>query len=370
MKYASEYRDPRAARRIVDEISRLACHPWTLMELCGGQTHAIVRSGIDQMLPSNLTIIHGPGCPVCVTSIDLIDRAIAIARLPNVTLVSFGDMLRVPGSHDDLLTARAGGADVRVVYSPLDALPLALSNPSKELVFFGVGFETTAPATAMLVRECARRNIANLSVLVSHVLVPPVVELLLSSPRCRVQGLLAAGHVATITGTAGYVPIATRYRVPIVVCGFEPLDILEAIRACVSQLEEGRHEVENAYARVARREGNLEACRVMDEVYVRTDQDWRGIGVIPESGLMLRPEYARFDASNRFGVSSPPASRRTDCYSGEVLQGFRRPHECPSFGLRCTPDEPLGAPMVSAEGACAAWYRYRGGGLECPPTLP
>lgn len=370
MKYVDEYRDPRAARRLADAIAKATTRPWVLMELCGGQTHAIVRFGIDQMLPPEITLIHGPGCPVCVTSIDLIDRAIAIARRPEVILASFGDMLRVPGTRDDLFNARAQGADVRIVYSPLDALELAIAHPDRQVVFFGVGFETTAPATAMAVHEAARRKVGNFSVLASHVLVPPAMEILLSSPRCRVQGFLAAGHVCTVAGTEEYVPLAERYRVPIVVCGFEPLDILEAILKCVRQLEAGRHEVEIAYTRVVRPQGNVAARAIVDEVYERASRDWRGIGPIDASGLALREAYRGFDAETRFEM--PPTTGcntdRSGCVSGEVLQGLKKPAECPSFGQACTPDQPLGAPMVSAEGACSAWYRYRGreGSLGSP----
>jgi hydrogenase expression/formation protein HypD len=313
------------------------------------------------MLPPGVTMIHGPGCPVCVTSTELIDRAVAVAARGEVILASFGDMLRVPGSRDDLFTARSRGADVRVVYSPMDALELAAANPAREVVFFGVGFETTAPTTAMAVFEAARRGLDNFSVLVSHVLVPPAMEMLLSSPGCRVQGFLAAGHVCTVTGVDEYLPISARWHVPIVVCGFEPVDILEAVLACVRQLEQGRAEVENAYARVARMDGNPSARRVVETVYERVDRDWRGIGRIGSSGLALREEWRRFDAERRFPVhleaAGPP---RGACLSGEVLQGLKKPYECPSFGTACVPDDPVGAPMVSAEGACAAWYRYRG----------
>lgn len=368
MKYVDEFRDGAVARRLANAVTRIATRPWTLMELCGGQTHSIVRFGIDQMLPPQITLIHGPGCPVCVTSVNLIDRAIALARRPEVILASFGDMLRVPGSVGDLFAARSRGADVRIVYSPMDALTLARINPERQVVFFGVGFETTAPATAMVVYEAARQQMPNFSVLVSHVLVPPAMRMLLNSPDCRVQGFLAAGHVCTITGTDEYVPIAERFKVPIVVCGFEPLDILDAIFLCVRQLEAGRHEVENAYARAVRADGNRDACARVDAVYERVDRDWRGLGNIPRSGLRMRDAFAQFDAERRFTLDVQPSasSERGGCISGEVLQGLKKPTECPSFGTRCTPDDPLGAPMVSAEGACAAWYRYRRSEQPCP----
>ena len=330
------------------------------MELCGGQTHAIVRYGIDQLLAEHVTFIHGPGCPVCVTPIACIDQAVALTAMPQVILASFGDMLRVPGSVDDLFKARSRGGDVRVVYSPMDVLALALANPDREVVFFGVGFETTAPATAMLVAEAHRQRVKNLSLLVSHVLVPPAMEMLLRAPECRVEGFLAAGHVCAITGVQDYVPLAERYRVPIAVCGFEPLDILQATLSCVRQLEEGRHEVEIAYGRAVRPDGNPTARTTVNEVYETVSQEWRGIGRIERSGLALRPRYAAYDAARRFDLGAAHDPPVGDCISGRILQGLSKPAECPSFGTRCTPEMPLGAPMVSSEGACAAWYRYRG----------
>jgi hydrogenase expression/formation protein HypD len=361
MKFIDEYRDAEVARGYARAIARVTTRPWTLMEVCGGQTHAIVKFGVDALLPEGITLAHGPGCPVCVTPVELIDRAIQIASRPGVILCSFGDMLRVPGTERDLLAVRAGGGEVRVVYSPLDALRIAQDHPTREVVFFAVGFETTAPASAMAVHQADRRGIPNFSILASHVLVPPAIEALLSSPVCRVQGFLAAGHVCSVMGYTEYEPIAARYRAPIVVTGFEPVDILQGVYMCVRQLEEGRAEVENQYARSVRREGNAPAQRLIREVFQVVPRVWRGIGEIPRSGLGLRERYAGFDAERRFevaGVASGPAPP-TECLSGLVLQGAKRPCDCPAFGTRCTPTRPLGAPMVSSEGACAAYYRYR-----------
>jgi hydrogenase expression/formation protein HypD len=329
------------------------------MEVCGGQTHAIVRFGIDEMLPPELTLIHGPGCPVCVTPVELIDKALAIAADPRVIFCSFGDMLRVPGSGDDLFGVKSRGGDVRVVYSPLDAVELASRNPDREVVFFAVGFETTAPANAMAVRRAKELDLHNFSILVSHVLVPPALEAILGSPRRRVDGFLAAGHVCAVMGTAEYRPLAARHRVPIVVTGFEPVDLLRGMLLCVRQLEEGRFEVENAYERAVRDEGNVPAVRLIREVFEVGPRQWRGIGPIPESGLHLRKAFRAFDAVERFGVTGVTAEEPAECISGLVLQGIKKPPECPAFGGRCTPDTPLGATMVSAEGACAAYYRYR-----------
>jgi len=359
MKYREEYRDAAAASRLAGEIARIATRPWRIMEVCGGQTHAIVRYGIDQLLPGEITLIHGPGCPVCVTPIDYIDKAIAIAGTPGTILASFGDMLRVPGSDTDLLAARAAGADVRVVYSPLDALAIARANPRCEVVFFAVGFETTAPANAMAAYRAKRDGIANFSLLVSQVLVPPAMRAILDAPVNRVQGFLAAGHVCTIMGYEEYDPIAARYRVPIVVTGFEPLDILEGVWMCVRQLEEGRAEVENQYARSVKRAGNRPAQDVMREVFRVVRRRWRGIGEIDESGLALTDAYRAFDAEERFGRVGTRAEEAGDCISGLVLCGDKKPTDCPAFGSRCTPDRPLGVTMVSSEGACAAYYRYR-----------
>lgn len=359
MRFMDEYRDAALAERYLAAIRVAVTRPWTLMEVCGGQTHSIVRFGIDALLPRDVTLLHGPGCPVCVTPIEILDQAIALAERPDVTFCSFGDMLRVPGSERDLFAAKARGADVRVVYSPMDALALAEKAPHREVVFFAVGFETTAPANAMAVREAKRRGIRNFSILVSHVLVPPAVEAILSSEGCRVNGLLAAGHVCTIMGTAQYEPIAARYRVPIVVTGFEPVDLLQGILMCLVQLEEGRAEVQNQYERAVRPGGNAPAQAVIGEVFEVVPRTWRGIGSIPQSGLGLSASYRDYDAALKFEVDPPPAKEPSECKSGLVLQGRLKPVECPAFGVRCTPESPLGATMVSSEGACAAYYRYR-----------
>ena len=359
MKFVDEYRDAERAKRLAEQIHRMTARPWNIMEVCGGQTHAIVRFGVDEVLPRRITLIHGPGCPVCVTPIEILDKAIAIASRPEVIFCSFGDMLRVPGSRQDLLTVKSAGGDVRVVYSPMDALSVARANPDRQVVFFAVGFETTAPANAMAVVQAARQGVENFSVLSAHVLVPPAMRAVLDSPACRVQGFLAAGHVSTIMGTTQYQPIAEEYRVPIVVTGFELLDILQGVAMCVRQLEQGRAEVENQYARSVRPEGNPAAIRQMEEVFQPVPRKWRGIGEIAASGLALREAYARHDADRRFGVEAITAEEPSECIAGEVLQGHRKPHDCPAFGIHCTPDRPLGAPMVSSEGACAAYYRYR-----------
>jgi hydrogenase expression/formation protein HypD len=336
------------------------------MEVCGGQTHAIVRFGLDTMLPDAVTLLHGPGCPVCVTPLELIDRAVAIAALPHVVFCSFGDMVRVPGSHTDLQTVKAEGGDVRIVYSPLDALELARKHPNREVVFFAVGFETTAPANAMAVYQARQQGVANFSMLVSHVLVPPALETILAGPERRVQGFLAAGHVCAVMGYTEYEPIAARHRVPIVVTGFEPLDILRGVLMCVTQLEEGRAEVENAYGRAVRRGGNPSARDLIGEVFTVVPRKWRGIGEIAHSGLSLTDAYRDFDAARRFAVESVAAEEHAACISGLVLQGRRKPDTCSEFGARCTPEHPLGATMVSAEGACAAYYRYRRGRSGAP----
>src|SRR5215469_13230066 len=359
MKYVDEYRDPAAAQQFAEAISRTVTRPWTLMEICGGQTHSIVKYGIDELLPTEITLVHGPGCPVCVTPLELIDKALQIAAQPNVIFCSFGDMLRVPGSSGDLFRIKAAGGDVRIVYSPSDAVRLAVENPGKQVVFFAVGFETTAPANAMSVYHAKQLSLNNYSVLVSHLLVPPAMEAILGSRDNRVQGLLAAGHVCTVMGFEEYEPIAKKYRVPIVVTGFEPLDLLQGIHMCVSQLEEGRYEVENQYARSVRREGNAPAQELISKVFCVVPRKWRGIGEIAHSGLGLAPEFADFDAEVRFGVASYSAPEDPECISGLVMQGAKKPHECKAYDKRCTPDHPLGAPMVSSEGACAAYYRYR-----------
>ena len=359
MKFIDEYRDPAAARQLAAAIAKTVSRPWTLMEVCGGQTHAIVKFGIDELLPKQIRLVHGPGCPVCVTPLELIDKAIQIASRPEVIFCSFGDMLRVPGSKHDLLSVKAGGGAVRICYSPLDAVQIARENPKSEVVFFAVGFETTAPANAMAVFQAEREGLKNFSVLVAHVLVPPAMEAILSSPSNCVNGFLAAGHVCAIMGTEEYLPIAEKYRVPIVVTGFEPLDILHGVLMCVEQLEQGRFEVENQYARAVRANGNASAQKIIRQVFRVIHRKWRGVGEIPQSGFGLTPPYAGFDAEQRFGVADYRAEESTECVSGLVLQGVTRPHECPAFGTRCTPEHPLGATMVSNEGACAAYYRYR-----------
>ena len=358
MKYLDEYRDPRAARKLVVEIERIQTRPWTLMEICGGQTHTIVKFGIDRLLPEAIELVHGPGCPVCVTPLEMIDRAHAIAVRPEVTFTSFGDMLRVPGTGSDLLALKAEGCDVRVVYSPLDAVELAARLPDREVVFFAIGFETTSPANAMAVKQAERRGLSNFSVLVSHVLVPPALRAILESPDNRVQGFLGPGHVCTVVGTEEYEPIAERYHVPIEVTGFEPVDMLEGILALVEQLETGRAEVRTPYRRVVRREGNKQALALVREVFEVCDRKWRGVGNIPESGYRLREKYSSFDAEKRFDVAAIEARESPVCISGQILRGVKKPVDCPAFGEACTPQNPLGATMVSAEGACAAYYAY------------
>lgn len=358
MKFVDEYRSEAAAQRFVQAIQQLVTQPWTLMEICGGQTHTLIKSGIDQMLPAQVTLVHGPGCPVCVTPLELIDRAIAIARRPEVILTSFGDMLRVPGSDADLLRVKAEGGDVRIVYSPLDAVKLAQQNPDRQVVFFAVGFETTAPANAMAVWQAAQQQLDNFSILCSHVLVPPAMEALLASPENRINGFLAAGHVCAVMGYTEYFPIAEHHRVPIIVTGFEPLDLLEGIYITLKALEEGRCGVENQYVRAVTREGNLPAQRLMQQVFAPVDRQWRGIGSIPQSGLQLRPQFAAYDAEQRFAVSHLTAQESPLCISGLIMQGRKKPGDCSAFGTQCTPEHPLGAPMVSSEGACAAYYQY------------
>mgnify|MGYP002737296143 CR=1 FL=1 len=359
MKFLDEYRDGELAQKLAAEIRRVTTKPWTIMEVCGGQTHAIVKFGIDELLPKEISLIHGPGCPVCVTPLEVIDKALEIAARPDVIFTSFGDMLRVPGSTTDLLSVKAKGGDVRIVYSPLDAVKLAEQNPAKEVVFFGVGFETTAPATAMAVFLAAQKGLKNFSMLISHVLVPPAIEALMSSPQCKVQAFLAAGHVCTVMGYEEYPPLAAKYRVPIVVTGFEPLDILQGILMTVQQLEQGRAEVENQYSRSVRREGNQPAQDLIKKVFQVVPRKWRGVGEIPQSGLGLAPAYAAFDAEKKFGLADRHVDEPAECIAGLILQGLKKPHECPAFGTKCTPEHPLGATMVSSEGACAAYYRYR-----------
>jgi hydrogenase expression/formation protein HypD len=358
MKYLDEYRDDQVAQKIVEEIRRVATRPWVLMEVCGGQTHSIVKYGLDTLLPEFVELVHGPGCPVCVTALEMIDRAHAIARRPDVIFCSFGDMLRVPGSHGDLFKIKADGAAVRVVYSPLDCLKIARANPDKQVVFFAIGFETTAPANAMAVWQARQQGIENFSVLVSHVLVPPAVSGILNSPDNRVQAFLGPGHVCAVVGWAEYEPIVERFQVPIVITGFEPVDILQGVLMSVRQLESGRAELENAYARAVRREGNIEARKMIERVFRVCDRPWRGIGVIPDSGFALSEEFRAFDAAEKFEVQGIHAEEPAICISGEVLRGLKKPLDCPAFGKLCSPENPLGATMVSAEGACAAYYNY------------
>ncbi len=366
MKFIDEYRDGNGIRTYAAALARTATRPWTIMEICGGQTHSIVKHGIEAFLPDSVRLVHGPGCPVCVTPVELIEKAIAIALRPEVIFCSFGDMLRVPAHVEpdretppDLLSVKARGGDVRIVYSPLDAVRIAAENPAREVVFFAVGFETTAPANAMAVVHAHRRGIRNFSLLVSHVLVPPAIEAILSSPQNQVQGFLAAGHVCTVMGYTEYEPLARKFHVPIVVTGFEPLDIMQGVTMCVRQLEEGRAEVENQYTRSVRKEGNIPAQETIREVFGVAPRKWRGMGEIPQSGLALTPAYAAYDAEVRFGVASQRSEEPAECIAGLVLQGIKKPYECTAFGTRCTPEKPLGAPMVSSEGACAAYYRYR-----------
>ncbi|WP_446222544.1 hydrogenase formation protein HypD [Nocardia sp. IBHARD005] len=359
MKYLDEFSNPELAKNLLDQIRATTSQRWAIMEVCGGQTHSIIRHGIDQLLPDEIEMIHGPGCPVCVTPLEVIDKALEIAAQPGVIFCSFGDMLRVPGSERDLFRVKSEGGDVRVVYSPLDALTIARQNPDRQVVFFGIGFETTAPANAMTVYQAKRLGIENFSLLVSHVLVPPAIAAIMESPKCRVQGFLAAGHVCSVMGTAEYPPLADKYAVPMVVTGFEPLDILAGIQRTVTQLENGRHELENAYPRAVRAGGNPAAKAMLADVFDVTDRAWRGIGVIPDSGWRLSERYRAYDAEDRFAVTDLHTAESSICRSGEVLQGLIKPHECAAFGKQCTPRNPLGATMVSSEGACAAYYLYR-----------
>jgi hydrogenase expression/formation protein HypD len=359
VRFVDEFRDPARARAVADAIRQRTTRPWTLMEICGGQTHSILRYGVDQLLPQSIRLVHGPGCPVCVTPIELIDRAIAMAKLPRVVLTSYGDMLRVPGSHEDLLRAKSAGADVRMVYSPLDSVNIAATSPDREVVFFAVGFETTAPANAMAVLHAAELGLTNFSMLSAHVLVPPAMRAILDAPDNIVQAFLAAGHVCTIMGTRDYQPLAEQYHIPIVVTGFEPLDLLQGIYLAVAALEQGRSGVENQYARSVTPTGNRAAQEVIKQVFHVCDRNWRGIGVIANSGLELRPELASFNAAERFKIVPPAVIEASPCRAGDVLRGVLRPPACAAFGLACTPERPLGAPMVSSEGACSAYFRYR-----------
>jgi hydrogenase expression/formation protein HypD len=358
MKYLDEYRDPVLARKLASAIHGTVTRPWTIMEMCGGQTHTIVKYGIDRVLPASIELVHGPGCPVCVTSLEMIDRAHAIASRPEVIFTSFGDMLRVPGSRGDLLHLKSRGSDVRVVYSPLDAVNLAAVNPKRQVVFFAIGFETTAPPNAMAVWLAKKRQLTNFSLLVSHVMVPPSMTAILQAPGNRVQGFLGPGHVCTVMGYTEYEPIAERYRVPIVITGFEPIDMLEGVLRTARLLEAGKATVENQYGRAVRREGNPQSRRLIEDVFEICDRKWRGVGIIPKSGYKLRYEYREFDAERLFEVAEIETQESTVCISGQILKGLKKPHECPAFGKECTPLSPLGATMVSAEGACAAYYAY------------
>jgi len=359
VKYIDEYRDARIVQSLAAQIARRATQPWNLMEICGGQTHTIMRYGLDELLPPGIRLVHGPGCPVCVTPLETVDKAIEIASQPGVIFVSYGDMLRVPGSRLDLFRVRASGGDVRIVYSPMDAVKLARANPGRKVVFFGIGFETTAPANAMAVWAARQQGLDNFSMLVSHVLVPPAIRLLLGSPNNVVQGFIAPGHVCTIVGYKPYEELSREFQVPIVVGGFEPADLLKAIDMLVAQLEEGRVAVENQYVRSVSYEGNLPAQRLVEQVFEVCDRKWRGIGAIPQSGLRLRPEFAAYDAEQVFEVSGISAEEPAECISAEVLQGLKRPTDCPAFARGCSPENPMGALMVSSEGACAAYYQYR-----------
>lgn len=358
MKYLDEYRDARLAKKVVQEIARCLTRPWTIMEVCGGQTHSIVKHGLDHLLPPGIDLVHGPGCPVCVTSLEMLDRAHSIAARPGVIFCSFGDMLRVPGSHTDLLRLKAQGSDVRVVYSPLDCLKIAQSNADRQVVFFAIGFETTAPANAMTVWQAQQLGLHNFSLLVSHVRVPPAMEAILQSPQNRVQGFLGPGHVCTVMGYQEYESLSAHFQVPIVVTGFEPLDILEGMLQVVQQLEAGRAVVENQYSRVVTRTGNQAAHDIMGSVFEICDQTWRGIGMIPQSGYRLRTKFLTYDAARIFAVDTVVTRESAICISGQILKGLKKPHECPAFATTCTPQQPLGATMVSAEGACAAYYAY------------
>ncbi len=360
MKYIDEYRDAAAVSKLSKAIHQATSSSWTLMEICGGQTHSIVKFGLDRLLPEQITLVHGPGCPVCVTPVALIDKALFLASQPGTILCSFGDMMRVPGSKSDLLAAKAAGADVRMVYSPLNAVEIASKNPDRQVVFFAVGFETTAPANAMAAIQAKALGLENFSLLVSHVTVPPAIEAILSSPDNRVQGFLAAGHVCTVMGYTEYHALANNHQVPIVVTGFEPVDILKGVLQCVRQLESGDYTVSNAYERAVSEKGNQSAIGMMREVFRTVDRDWRGIGNIPASGLGLTEAYHKFDAEKRFSIPGDPVPESEECISGLIMRGAKKPHECPAFGSSCTPEHPLGAPMVSSEGACSAYYRYRG----------
>jgi len=358
MKFLTEYRDPEMVQEYLKEIGRITTRPWTLMEICGGQTHSLVKNGILEMLPDKITMVHGPGCPVCVTSISVIDEAVYLAQQPNVILCSFGDMLRVPGSHKNLLAVKAEGGDVRILYSPLEAVTIAKENPTKEVVFFAVGFETTAPANALSVVHAAKMGVTNYSILASHVLVPPAMEAILSDEENTIDGFLAAGHVCTIMGTEEYYPVAEKYKIPIVITGFEPVDLLQGILMTVQQLEKGEYKVENQYARYVQREGNKMAQQTIREVFAVSDRTWRGIGEIPQSGYEVNEHYKNFNARLKFNIDLPVAVENKECISGDIMKGLKKPKDCPNFGAKCKPEHPLGAPMVSSEGSCAAYYQF------------
>lgn len=358
MKYLSEYRDPELVEELIKEINRITTKPWTLMEICGGQTHSLVKNGILEMLPQLITMVHGPGCPVCVTSVSVIDEAVFLAEQPNTILCSFGDMLRVPGSTKNLLEVKAAGADVRILYSPLEAVQLAQQNPDKQVVFFAVGFETTAPANALSVVHADQLQLNNYSILASHVLVPPAMEAILGDDENTIDAFLAAGHVCTIMGMEEYYPVAEKYQCPIVITGFEPVDLLQGILMAVQQLENGEYKVENQYTRYVQREGNKLAQNTINEVFAVSDRIWRGIGNIPQSGYEVNERFKNFNARLKFNIDIPLAQENKDCISGDIMKGLKKPKQCPNFGSRCRPEHPLGAPMVSSEGACAAYYHY------------
>lgn len=369
MKYLSEYRDPQMVKEYLAEIHRITKHPWTLMEICGGQTHSLVKNGILEMLPAAITMVHGPGCPVCVTGVSVIDEATWLAEQPNVIFTSFGDMLRVPGSSKSLLEVKAAGGDVRILYSPMEAVQIAKENPSKEVVFFAIGFETTAPANALSVIQADKLGLTNYSILASHVLVPPAMEALLSDPECTIDGFLAAGHVCTIMGMDEYYPIAEKYKTPIVVTGFEPVDLLQGILMTVNQLENGQYKVENQYARSVMKEGNLPAKKVISEVFEVNDRAWRGIGEIPASGYEVNARYKSYNARLKFNIDIPEAKENSTCISGDIMKGLKKPVQCPNFGKSCKPEHPVGAPMVSSEGACAAYFHYHYSNLNTEDAI-
>ena len=364
MKFLSEYRDPEVVKAYLDKIKNTVTKNWTIMEVCGGQTHSLVKNGLINLLPKEITMVHGPGCPVCVTPLNLIDKAVHLAMKPNVIMCSFGDMLRVPGSSKSLLEAKAEGADVRILYSPLEAVKLAEENPAKEVIFFAVGFETTAPANALSVIHAHRKKLSNYSILASHVLVPPAIDAVMSDEDNVIQGFLAAGHVCTIMGIDEYYPLVDKFKVPIVVTGFEPVDLLQGIYMTVMQLEAGKSQLENQYSRMVKPEGNLEAIKVIQSVFETRDREWRGIGTIPKSGYEVKEQYSRYDANKKFDLTIEKAEECSECIAGQVLRGIKKPHQCPQFGKKCTPSNPLGAPMVSSEGACAAYYHFANAQLE------